>query len=153
MTHALPTDSTRAVPRPRSRGDAPHFAVGNRKEQKLPRPAKNSIKMSDMAVISTMSAGCWHPVSGRLRDGPGQSATLFAYTKVWRRTLRTELHSKQTAPCNRQCFNMSNSGFSMNESTQEPSEFGIRDSYTGAEAAFDPLLEAAPKAPSGRATS
>lgn len=40
----------------------------------------------------------------------------------------------------------------MNESKQKPSEIAIRDSYIGAEATFEPLLEAAPKARSRRAT-
>jgi hypothetical protein len=48
---------------------------------------------------------------------------------------------------------MSNAGFFMNETTQKLSKIAIRDSYIGAEATFDPLLDAAPKAPSGRATS
>jgi hypothetical protein len=42
---------------PASRGDALHCSVGKRKEQKLPRPAKNSLKMTDMAVISTLHVG------------------------------------------------------------------------------------------------
>ncbi len=39
----------------------------------------------------------------------------------------------------------------MIESTQKPSEVAIRDCYLRAEATFEPLLEAAPKAPSRRA--
>jgi hypothetical protein len=41
----------------------------------------------------------------------------------------------------------------MNESAQEPSEVAIRDSYLGDEATFQSLVEAAPKAPTRRATS